>query len=240
MITIRPASDRGHADRGWLNSWFTFSFANYHDPAHMGFRALRVINDDRIAPGKGFGAHAHRDMEIISYVLEGSLAHKDSMGERHVIGPNTIQAMSAGTGIVHSEFNPSENDPVHLLQIWIEPAMEDVEPSYQQISFSPEEKLGRLRLLAGPHANGAEPSAIIHQDARVYAAELQPGDVLRQPLAQGRFGWVQVVRGNMLLNGQKLAEGDGAAVTGESELSFAGSAANGVRAGAEFLFFDLA
>ena len=154
MITIRHAGDRGHADHGWLNSWHTFSFANYYDPAHMGFRALRVINDDRVAPGKGFGAHAHRDMEIVSYVLEGSLAHKDSMGERHVIGPNTIQAMSAGTGIVHSEFNPSEKDPVHFLQIWIEPAMEDVEPSYQQISFAPAEKRGKLKLLASPDAAG--------------------------------------------------------------------------------------
>ena len=236
MITIRPAGDRGHADHGWLNSWHTFSFANYHDPTHMGFRALRVINDDRVAAGKGFGAHAHRDMEIISYVLEGSLAHKDSMGERHVIGPNTIQMMSAGTGIVHSEFNPSENEPVHFLQIWIEPAMEDVKPSYQQISFAPAEKRGRLRLLAGPHANGAEASAVIHQDAWVYAAELGPGETLDKPLAPGRFGWVQVARGNVLLNGQKLAEGDGAAVSGEKQLSLAGDSPDG----AEFLLFDLA
>src|ERR1700691_3117770 len=140
MITIRPSNDRGKADHGWLNSRQTFSFANYHDPKYMGFRALRVMNEDRIAPGKGFGAHAHRDMEIITYVLEGSLSHKDSMGEDHIIVPNTIQAMSAGTGIVHSEFNPSEDQPVHLLQVWIEPAMEDVEPSYQQISFAPAEK----------------------------------------------------------------------------------------------------
>jgi hypothetical protein len=235
MISIRHAGDRGHADHGWLNSWHTFSFANYHDPAHMGFRALRVINDDRVAPGRGFGAHAHRDMEIISYVLEGSLAHKDSMGEQHVIGPNTIQAMSAGTGIVHSEFNPSPNEPVHFLQIWIEPAMEDVEPSYQQISFAPAEKRGKLRLLAGPHAGGAEASAVIHQDARIYAADLQAGESLRQILAPGRFGWVQVARGHMLFNGQKLEEGDGAAVSDETELSFASPASE-----AEFLFFDLA
>src|SRR5712671_3524215 len=175
MLTLRPADQRGHADHGWLNSYHTFSFANYHDPMHMGFRALRVINDDRVAPGKGFGAHAHRDMEIISYVLEGSLAHKDSMGQRHVVGPNTIQAMSAGSGIVHSEFNASEDNPVHFLQIWIEPAIEDVEPSYQQISFAPSEKQGKLRLLAAPHAEGSTASAIIHQDALVYAGDLEPG-----------------------------------------------------------------
>jgi redox-sensitive bicupin YhaK (pirin superfamily) len=236
MITIRKNSDRGHADHGWLNSWHTFSFADYYDPAHMGFRTLRVINDDRVAPGRGFGAHAHRDMEIISYVLEGSLAHKDSMGERHVIGPNTIQAMSAGTGIVHSEFNPSETEAVHFLQIWIEPATEDVEPSYQQISFAPAEKRGRFRLLAGPHPGGSEASAVIHQDARVYVAELMPGETLRQPLAAGRFAWVQVARGEVTLNGLELAEGDGAAIDAEQELSFAGSGSGG----AEFLFFDLA
>lgn len=241
MITIRRAGDRGHADHGWLNSWHTFSFANYYDPAHMGFRALRVINDDRVAPGKGFGAHAHRDMEIVSYVLEGRLAHKDSMGERHVIGPNTIQAMSAGTGIVHSEFNPSENETVHFLQMWIEPAMEDVEPSYQQISFAPEEKRGRLRLLAGPHAGdpkhgNGESSAVIHQDAWIYAAELEAGESLRQTLAQGRYGWVQVARGSLRLNGQELGEGDGAAIGEEREISIAGDGAGG----AELLLFDLA
>src|ERR1700722_8738615 len=203
MITIRKASARGHADHGWLNSWHTFSFASYFDPAHMGFRSLRVINDDRVAPGKGFGAHGHCDMEIISYVLEGNLAHKDNMGESHVIGPNTIQAMSAGTGIVHSEFNPSETEPVHFLQIWIEPAMEDVEPSYQQISFAPAEKRGRLKLLAGPHATNAEASAIIHQDAWVYTAELGPAETLRQHLAAGRYGWVQVAQGSILLNGHR-------------------------------------
>src|SRR5579863_8853853 len=240
MITIRHGSDRGHGDHGRRESWHTFSFGNYNDPAHMGFRALRVLNEDRIAPGRGFGAHAHRDMEIITYILEGSLAHKDSMGERRVVTPNTIQAMSAGTGVVHSEFNASENEPVHLLQIWIEPAMEDAEPAYQQISFAPAEKRGRLKLLAGPRAGAGEASAVIHQDARVYAAELGTGETLSQPLAAGRYGWVQVARGSMLLNGHKLGEGDGAAISGEEELSFAGAAAEDNPDGAEFLFFDLA
>lgn len=231
---MRPAGERGHADRGWLNSWFTFSFADYYDPAHMGFRSLRVINDDRIAPGRGFGAHAHRDMEIITYMLAGHLAHKDSTGEQHVIGPNTIQAMSAGTGIVHSEFNASGEVPSHSLQIWIEPAMEDVEPSYQQISFSPAEKRGRFRLLAGPHPHDG--SAVIHQDARVYAAELPAGESLRRDIAPGRFAWIHVARGNVLVNGHKLSEGDGAAVSDEKELTFTGDGP----AGGEFLFFDLA
>jgi quercetin 2,3-dioxygenase len=236
MITIRPAGDRGQTNQGWLNSRFTFSFANYHDPAHMGFRSLRVINDDRIAPGKGFGPHAHRDMEIVTYVLEGSLAHKDSMGERHVIGPNTIQAMSAGTGIVHSEYNASANQPVHLLQIWIEPAMEDVEPSYQEFSFAPAEKRGRLRLLAGPHPAPKEAAAVIHQDATIYVAELGVGDTLSYSFAPGRFGWVQLARGSMVLNGHKLGEGDGAAISEERELSLAGDSPDGV----EVLLFDLA
>ena len=236
MITIRPSNDRGHTDLGWLKSRPTFSFGGYHDPAHMGFRSLRVINEDRIAPGKGFGAHAHRDMEIITYILEGSLSHKDSMGEQHVIGPNTIQAMSAGTGIVHSEFNPSDDQTVHLLQIWIEPAMEDVEPSYQEISFTPAERCGRFRLLAGPHAGTGEAAAIIHQDARVFASELREGQTLSHSLAPGRFGYVQVARGNVVLNGKTLGEGDGAAVAEERELSFAGAAP----VGAEFLLFDLA
>jgi hypothetical protein len=236
MITIRRSNDRGHANLGWLDSRHTFSFANYYDPGHMGFRALRVINDDRVAPGKGFGAHAHRDMEIISYVLEGKLAHKDSMNESHVIGPNTIQAMSAGTGIVHSEFNPSEDAPVHFLQIWIEPAMEDVEPSYQQISFEPSEKHGRFRLLASPHPGNGEASALIHQDARVYAAEIVDGETLARTLGEGRYGWVQVARGSVTVNGQKLEEGDGAALRDEHELKFSGDSAGG----GEFLFFDLA
>lgn len=236
MIEIRRSNERGHADRGWLNSYFTFSFAEYHDPAHMGFRSLRVINDDRVAPAMGFGAHAHRDMEILSYVLEGRLSHKDSMGERHIVEPNTIQTMSAGTGIVHSEFNASETEPVHFLQIWIEPAMEDVKPSYQQISFEAEEKRGRLRLLASPHPGTGEASTLIHQDARVYVAELGDGESMKQPVAPGRYAWVQVARGNVTLNGRKLAEGDGAAVSAETELTLTGDGAGG----GEFLLFDLA
>src|SRR5580693_7604615 len=184
MITIRPADDRGHANHGWLNSWHTFSFADYHDPAHMGFRALRVINDDRVAAGKGFGAHAHRDMEILTYVLEGGLTHRDSMGESHTFGADTIQAMSAGTGVIHSEFNASESEAGHFLQIWIEPAVLDAEPSYQQISFDPLEKRGRFRLLAAPYgtANG-EPAASIHQDAFVYAAVVGAGENIPKKLA---------------------------------------------------------
>jgi hypothetical protein len=236
MITIRRSSDRGHANPGWRNSWYSFSFADYHDPAHMGFRSLRVINEDTIAPGRGFGAHAHRDMEIITYILDGHLAHKDSMSERHVIGPNTIQAMSAGTGMVHSEFNASERDPVHLLQIWIEPAMEDVDPSYREISFAPEEKRSRLKLLAGPHGSDGEASAVIHQDAKIYASELGPNEAVNYPLAPGRFGWVQVARGTALINGQQLEQGDGAAVSDERTLTLAGNDPDG----AEILLFDLA
>jgi len=235
MITIRKAEERGHADRGWLNSYHTFSFADYHDPAHMGFRVLRVLNDDRVAPGRGFGAHAHRDMEILSYVMEGSLVHRDSMGELHTFGPNTIQSMSAGTGVVHSEFNGSRDEPVHFLQIWIEPAVQDVEPSYQQHVFEPQEKQGRFRLLAGPHGNGSEGAVRIHQDARVYVAELASGQSLKHSLDAGRYAWVQVARGDLCFNNQALKEGDGAAVSDEQALSFS---ADGP-AGTEFLLFDL-
>ena len=235
MITIRRSQERGHADHGWLNTYHTFSFASYHDPAHMAFRSLRVLNDDRVAPSKGFGAHAHRDMEILTYVLDGSLVHKDSMGEKRIFGPNTVQAMTAGTGVVHSEFNASETEPVHFLQIWIEPAAEDVEPSYQQIPFDPSEKLGRLRLLAAPKTVANGQAAVIHQDALVFAAVLG-GETLKQPLAPGRHAWVQVARGDLSVNGQSLAEGDGAAISEESGLSFTGAGPDG----SEFLLFDLA
>jgi redox-sensitive bicupin YhaK (pirin superfamily) len=231
MITLRKSTERGHSNRGWLDSYFTFSFADYHDPRHMGFRALRVINDDRIQPGTGFGPHAHRDMEIITYVLEGHLLHRDSMGEQHVLGPNEVQTMSAGTGIVHSEFNASNAEPVHSIQIWIEPSLEDATPSYQQIAFAPEEKQGRLRLLAGP-----EPGATtIHQDARLYVTELTPKQQVTHDLHSGRHAWIQVVRGSATLNGQRLDEGDAAAVSEERSLVFAGAGDGG----GELLLFDL-
>lgn len=237
MITIRRSEERAHIDHGWLNTYHTFSFASYHDPAHMGFRALRVLNDDRVGPGKGFGAHAHRDMEILTYVLEGCLAHKDSTGQQHVFGANTIQAMSAGTGVIHSEFNASEEEPVHFIQIWIEPAVSDVDPSYQQISFDPGEKRGRLRLLASPCGQASDGNAaLIHQDTFIYVAQLDAGEVLKQHLKTSRHAWVQVARGSISLNGEVLEEGDGAACSDESDLTFAGRGVSG----AEFLFFDLA
>lgn len=235
MITLRPAEERGHADHGWLNSYHTFSFASYHDPKHMGFRSLRVLNDDRVAPGKGFGSHGHRDMEIISYVLEGSLAHKDSMGKQEVLEPNMVQAMSAGTGVIHSEFNGSPTQPVHFLQIWIEPAVMDVAPSYQQFAYDPAEKKGRLRLMAGPDKNG-DHAAFIHQDARMYASVLAPGESVEQPIARGRYAWVHCAQGNITLNGHALKEGDGAALSEEPLLKITGAGPNG----GEFLVFDLA
>lgn len=236
MITIRRSEERGHFDHGWLNTYHTFSFAAYADPAHMGFRALRVLNDDRVAAGRGFGAHAHRDMEILTYVLEGSLTHRDSMGQQHTFGPNTIQAMSAGTGVIHSEFNGSGKDPVHFLQIWIEPSVNDVTPSYLQIPFDAQEKRGRFRLLAGPASNNGSPAAVIHQDAFVYAAVLGSGETLKQSIAPGRHAWVQVARGSLTVNGATLQEGDGAAISEERELSFSAPGPDG----GEFLLFDLA
>ena len=237
MITIRRSGERGHFDHGWLNTYHTFSFAGYLDPAHMGFRALRVLNDDRVAPGRGFGAHAHRDMEILTYVVDGRLAHKDTMGEQHVFGANTIQTMSAGTGVIHSEFNASETEPVRFLQVWIEPAVTDIDPSYQQIPFAPDEKHNRFRLLASRIAdNRNSTAAIIHQDAFVYAAELDPGQDLQRPLAVGRYAWVQVASGHIALNGESLLEGDGASISEESDLAFSCEGPDA----AEFLLFDLA
>jgi len=231
VITFRRSQERGHSNRGWLDSYFTFSFADYYDPNHMGFRALRVINDDRIEPGTGFGPHGHRDMEIITYVLEGHLLHRDSMGERHVLGPNEVQTMSAGTGIVHSEFNASDVEPVHSIQIWILPSKEDFKPSYQQIAFDPAEKQGRLRLLAGPDGG----ATTIHQDARLYVTELFPSVSVVHSLAPGRHAWIQVVRGNMILNGNVLNEGDAASVSEEESLNLVGSGDTG----GEALIFDL-
>jgi redox-sensitive bicupin YhaK (pirin superfamily) len=237
MISIRRSDARGKGDRGWLKSHFTFSFADYHDPAFSGFRALKVMNEDRIAPGKGFGPHAHRDMEIITFVLDGRLAHRDSMSGPHTVGPNEIQTMSAGTGVVHSEFNASETDPVHLMQIWIEPASEDLPPSYQQVAIPQERKRGRLHLLAGPPHGPAQdaPATTINQDARLYVADLSAGETVKQPLGPERHAWVQVVRGQASLNGQRLEEGDGAAVSGEPHLSVTGDGP----AGGEVLLFDL-
>jgi quercetin 2,3-dioxygenase len=232
MIVVRKAQDRGHANHGWLDSYHTFSFADYYDPREMGFGSLRVINEDRVAPGKGFGTHPHRDMEIISYVLEGALAHKDSMGTGSVIRPGDVQKMSAGTGVLHSEFNPSPQEPVHFLQIWIEPNERGIAPSYEQKSFSGDEKQGRLRLIASPDA--AEGSVKIHQDARVYAAVLNDGAAVSYALAQDRRAYVHVARGAVQLNGSALSAGDGAKISGEQQLRLSDGNA------AEILLFDLA
>ena len=234
MLTLRRAEDRGHSDLGWLSSHHTFSFGGYADPRHMGFRALRVINDDRVAAGKGFGAHGHRDMEILSYVVDGRLAHKDSMGEAHELGPNEVQAMSAGNGVIHSEYNASDTEPTHFLQIWIMPAEKNIAPSYQQFAYDPAEKRGRLRLMAGPDAqNGA---ARIHQDARMYASVLAAGETVSSPLAPGRHAWVQCVTGDAEVNGLAIKAGDGVAVSDERDVVLRGAGASG----AELLLFDLA
>ena len=235
MIVLRPAAERGHANRGWLDSHFTFSFADYHDPKRMGFRSLRVMNEDTVAPGRGFGPHGHRDMEIITYVMEGGLRHKDSTGHEEVVEPNMVQAMWAGTGVIHSEYNASATQPVHLLQIWIEPWAEDLEPGYQQFAYDPQEKRGRLRLIAGPDAPAGH-AAVIRQDARVYVSVLASGESIEQPVAPGRYAWVQCARGELTLNGQTLKNGDGAAVSDEAVLRIAGAGPSG----GEFLLFDLA
>lgn len=234
MITIRRSDERGKGDRGWLKSHFTFSFADYYDPAFSGFRALKVMNEDTIAPGKGFGPHAHRDMEIITFVLEGRLAHRDSFSGPHTVGPDEIQTMSAGTGVVHSEFNASDTEPVHLMQIWIEPSAEDLPPSYQQVAIPPERKRGRLHLLAGPPGDG-NPATTINQNARLYVAALGAGETVTQRLGADRHAWVQVVRGTASVNGERLDVGDGAAVSGEPELLVRGDGADG----GEVLLFDL-
>jgi hypothetical protein len=229
-ILIRKSAERGYADRGWLQSWHSFSFGDYQDPRHMGFRVLRVLNEDVIAPGRGFGPHGHRDMEILTYMLAGKLRHRDSMGEERTLGENEVQAMSAGTGVVHSEFNASAAEPSHSVQIWIEPASEDVAPAYRQIAFGSGEKRGRLRLLAAPHANDPA-AATIHQDARLYVTEVAPGDVVTATLLPGRHAWVQVLRGEVLLGEGRLGRGDGAAISGEPQIP--------IRGEGEVLLFDL-
>lgn len=236
MLTLRKAEDRGKSDLGWLKSYHTFSFGGYSDPNHMGFRALRVLNDDRVAPGKGFGAHGHRDMEILSYVLEGKLAHKDSMGEEHVLGPNEVQAMSAGSGVIHSEFNGSDTEPTHFFQIWLVPETRGIAPSYQQFAYDPAEKRGTLRLIAGPEKETSPAAAFIHQDARMYAAVLGSGQTITYPIPKGRHAWVQNAAGEIEVNGMTLGEGDGLAVSDESSLTLRGIGANG----GELLLFDLA
>ncbi|MDI3284160.1 pirin family protein [Polyangium sp. 15x6] len=232
MITLRRSEDRGHANHGWLDSYHTFSFANYYDPAHMGFRSLRVINEDRVSPAQGFGTHPHRDMEIISYVLDGALEHKDSMGTGSVIRPGDVQRMSAGTGVTHSEFNGSRKELVHFLQIWIVPEARGIAPGYEQKNFSDAEKQGRLRLIAS--RDGRDGSVTIHQDASIYAALLSDGEEARYALAEGRHAYVHVAKGEVQLGGTVLHAGDGAAVSREKELVFTGHGKG------EVLLFDLA
>jgi redox-sensitive bicupin YhaK (pirin superfamily) len=233
MIQIRRSKERGHANHGWLDTYHTFSFADYYDPKNMGFRSLRVVNEDRVAPGRGFGTHGHRDMEILTYVLEGSLAHQDNMGHQENLGPNEIQRMSAGTGIMHSEFNPSGAERVHFFQIWIEPATLGTKPSYEQISFDPSEKRNKLKRLAGPE--GGNGAARINQDAHVFVAELGKGAEIPYTLDSKRAAWVHVVRGEIVVNGVALQTGDAAAVSGEEHLTLAG----GETGASEMLLFDL-
>jgi redox-sensitive bicupin YhaK (pirin superfamily) len=230
MIRIRKADERGHFNHGWLDTYHTFSFADYYDPEFMGFRTLRVINEDRVAPGRGFGTHSHRDMEIVTYVLEGSLEHRDSMGTGSVIRPGEVQRMSAGTGVLHSEINPSRSEPVHLLQIWILPGRRGIKPEYEQKTFPAEERKDKLRLVASPH--GKEGSLEIHQDAKLFAATLTDGQMITYDLPAGRYAWLQVARGTVDLNGQMLRAGDGAAIEEERSITLQGR-------DAEVLLFDL-
>ncbi len=232
MITRRAANERGHTVWDWLDSYHTFSFGDYDDPEHMGFRALRVINEDRVKPGAGFGTHAHRDMEIITYVLEGALEHEDSLGNGSVIHPGDGQRMSAGTGIRHSEFNHSQTEPVHFLQIWILPEWEGLPPSYEQRAFPAVEKRGRLRLIAAP--GGREGAVTVHQDVRLYVATIEPGAAVTHRLEPGRHAWLQVARGAVALNDVALGQGDGAAVGYEESLQIQATEP------AEALLFDLA
>jgi redox-sensitive bicupin YhaK (pirin superfamily) len=232
MIAIRRSNERGGGDYGWLKTHHTFSFDQYYDPRFTSFRSLRVINEDVVAPGGAFPMHPHRDMEIISYVLEGGLEHKDSMGNGSVIRPGDGQRMSAGTGVRHSEANPSETDPVHLLQIWIIPDRQGHAPGYEQKGFPEAEKRGKLRLLASP--DGQDGSVTIHQDARLYVSLLAPGQEVKHDLGKGRYAWLQVAKGAVELNGKTLDQGDGAAVSAEQKLSI-----KGVK-DSEVLLFDLA
>ena len=232
MIVVRDRGRRGRTQLGWLDSRHTFSFGDYHDPNHMGFRSLRVINDDRVIPGAGFGTHGHRDMEIVTVVLAGALAHKDSLGNGSTIRPGDVQRMSAGTGITHSEVNASTAEPVHFLQIWIVPEVRGLPPGYEQRQFATDERRDRFRLVAD--RRGTDGALTVHQDVRLFAASLTAGTTLTQPLAAGRHAWLQVAGGVVALEGDELREGDGAAIAGETSVTLA------TTTGAELLLFDLA
>lgn len=232
MIQVHKAAERGHLDHGWLDTYHTFSFGDYFDPARMGFRSLRVINDDRVAPGQGFGMHGHRDMEIVTYVLDGALAHKDSIGNGSIIKAGELQRMTAGTGVRHSEFNPSDTEWVHLYQIWLLPQRKGLEPSYEQLAVGEEEKRGRFRLVASP--DGVDGSLTIHQDARLYLASLSPGEGVAHEIDRGRATWLQVLRGSVNVLGHDLTAGDGVAVTDENAIPVQAAVPS------EVLFFDLA
>ncbi|HEY8132434.1 MAG TPA: pirin family protein [Thermoanaerobaculia bacterium] len=230
MIQIRKAEERGHFNHGWLDTYHTFSFADYYDPEFMGFRTLRVINEDKVAPGRGFGTHSHRDMEIVTYVLDGALEHRDSMGTGSVIRPGEVQRMSAGTGVLHSEINPSGSEPVHLLQIWILPERRGIQPEYEQKTFPAEERKGKLRLVASK--DGKDGALKIHQDAKLFAGTLTDGQPITYDLPAGRYAWLQVARGSVDVNGQTLHAGDGAAIEDERTITLSGR-------DAEVLLFDL-
>ncbi|MBX2862603.1 MAG: pirin family protein [Leptolyngbyaceae cyanobacterium MAG.088] len=233
MITIRPALERGNANFGWLDSRHTFSFGSYYDPAHMGFSSLRVINEDKVAPGQGFPTHSHRDMEIISYVVDGALEHQDSIGNGSIIRPGDVQRMSAGTGISHSEYNASKDSPVHFLQIWVLPENQGIEPGYEQTYFSPEEKQGNLRLVGSQ--DGRDGSITIHQDINLYAARLAVSEKVNYTSQEKRTAWIQVVRGGLNLNETVLSAGDGAAITAPESLTMTGQTED-----TEILLFDMA
>ena len=232
MITIRKSAERGHLNHGWLDTYHTFSFDQYYDLAHMQFRSLRVINEDRVAAGRGFPTHSHRDMEIITYILAGALEHRDSMGTGSVIRPGDVQRMSAGTGVAHSEFNPSDSESVHLLQIWIMPRARNLTPSYEQKAFSADERRNRLRLVASE--DGRDGSVTIQQDARLYAAILDRETTIEHTLTENRYAWLQVARGNVNIDGHELTQGDGAAISREPSVKILAAD------DAELLLFDLA
>jgi quercetin 2,3-dioxygenase len=232
MIQIRKAGERGHANHGWLDTYHTFSFSTYRDSRHMGFRALRVMNEDYVAAGEGFGTHPHHDMEIVTYVLDGALEHKDSMGNGEVLHPGEFQRMTAGTGITHSEFNPSQAEPVHLYQIWLYPEKKGLDPSYEQKQFPTPELKNRLRLVASPAAEDG--SLLIHQDARIFLAQLTQGHEVNHTIGASRHAWLQVLKGSVSVNGHDLETSDGAAVSEESALKITATR------NAEIMLFDLA